>query len=263
MSRIKTGQEAPCIQAQQAASHQEHDAVLAKQKTARAELVRAEAMMQALQAKQRQVLAKIAQARAEVANAQVSLGYATIRARLDGVVLEKRVEVGALAAPGVSLLTLEDPRGYRLEAHVPESQVGGMALGMQVAVTVEALGRQEQAGTVGEMVPTADPTSRTFVVKIDLPQGAGLRSGMYGKTRFPKGERVALLLPQSALMERGQLQSVYVVEEREMARLRLVKTGKAYGDRVEILAGLKGGDMVVVVGLDRLFDGATVEVKAR
>jgi len=224
MSRIKTGQEAPCIQAQQAASHQEHDAVLAKQKTARAELVRAEAMMQALQAKQRQVLARIEQARAEVANAQVSLGYATLRAPLDGVVLERRVEVGTLAAPGVSLLTLEDPRGFRLEAHVPESQVGGMALGMQVA---------------------------------------GLRSGIYGKARFPTGERVALLVPQSALLERGQLQHVYVVEEREMARLRLVKTGKAYGDRVEILAGLKGGDMVVVVGLDRLFDGAPVEVNAR
>jgi RND family efflux transporter MFP subunit len=179
------------------------------------------------------------------------------------VVLERKVEMGTLAVPGVPLLVIEDSRAYRLEAHVPESQMGDITLGMNVTVSVEALGKPELVGTVAEIVPTADPASRTFVVKLELPPVAGLRSGMYGKVRFPKGERLALLLPRSALVEPGQLQSVYVVEEGKVARLRLVKTGKIYDDRVEILSGLKAGDMIIVDGMDRLVDGAAVEVKDR
>lgn len=74
------------------------------------------------------------------------------------------------------------------------------------------------------------------------------------------GERLALLLPRSALLERGQLQTVYVIEEK-VARLRLVKTGKIHGDQIEILSGLKPGEMVVLEGMEELFDGAPVEVK--
>lgn len=245
---------------QEAVSRQEFDAVLAKQKAADAELGRAEATIKALQAKKRQVLAKIAQAKAEAANAQLHLEYATIRAPLDGIVLEKRAEVGTLAAPGVPLLVLEDSRAYRLEAAVPEAQLRQITLGLPVTVSLEALGRAELAGAVAEITPAADPASRTVVVKIELPSVAGLRSGLYGKARFPKGERPALLLPRSALIERGQLQSVFVVEEGNVARLRLVTTGKRYGDRVEILSGLKAGDAVVVAGMERLVDGAAVEV---
>ncbi|HXH11835.1 MAG TPA: efflux RND transporter periplasmic adaptor subunit [Alphaproteobacteria bacterium] len=247
----------------EAVSPQEFDAVLAKQQAAQAELARAGAMIKALQAQKRQVLAKIAQAKAEMANAQISLEYTTIRAPIDAVVLERKVEAGMLAAPGVPLLVIEDPRVYRLEVYVPESLLGDITLGMQVTTGLEALGRTELVGTVAEIVPTADPASRTFVVKIDLPSVAALRSGMYGKARFPKGERLAVLLPRSALVERGQLQSVYVVEEGEVARLRLVNTGKIYDDRMEMLSGLQVGDKVIVEGVDRLVDGVTVEVKDR
>jgi len=248
---------------QEAVSPQEFDAVLAKQQAAQAELARAGAMIKALQAKKRQVLAKIAQARAEMASAQISLEYTTIRAPIEAVVLERKVEPGMLAAPGVPLLVIEDPRAYRLEVYVPESLLGDITLGMRVTLSLEALGRTELVGTVAEIVPTADPTSRTVVVKVDLPSVAALRSGMYGKARFPKGERLAVLLPRSALVERGQLQSVYVVEEGEVARLRLVNTGKIYDDRMEILSGLLVGDKVIVEGVDRLVDGVAVEVMDR
>jgi multidrug efflux pump subunit AcrA (membrane-fusion protein) len=246
---------------QKAVSRQEFDTVLAKQKAARAEVLRAEAMIKSFQAKKRQILAKITQAQAEVTNAEVYLSYATLRSPIDGVVLEKKAEIGTLATPGAPLLTIEDPQSYRLEANVPESQVGEITLGMHVRVVVDALGQKELAGTVGEIVPVADPASRTFVVKVDLPPATGLRSGMYGKACFPIGQRLALLLPQAAVMERGQLQSVFVVEEGKIARLRLVKTGKRHDNKVEILSGLKAGEMVVLEGGDRLFDGAVVEVK--
>jgi membrane fusion protein, multidrug efflux system len=248
---------------QRTVSRQEFDAVQAKQQSAKAELERTDAAIKSLQAKKRQALAKIAQAKAELANAQVYLSYATIRSPIDGIILEKKAEVGSLAAPGVPLLTIEDPRKYRLEVNVPESQISDVAVGGEVFVTIAALGQRDLVGNVGDIVPTADPASRTFLVKIDLPSVEGLRSGMYGKARCPTGERTALLIPRSAVLERGQLQSVYVVEDGKVARLRFVKTGKIYGDQVEILAGLKAAEMIVLEGTDRLVDGTAVEVHAR
>ncbi len=256
----KTLQRYQLMLAQQAVSRQEFDTVLVKHQAAQAEVLRAEAMIKSLQAKKRQVLAKITQAQAEVANAKIYQGYATIRSPINGIVVDKKAEVGTLAAPGSPLLTIEDAQHYRLEANVPESRVGEISLGMPVRVTLEALGPKILIGTIDEIVPLADPTTRTFVVKVELPFTPGLRSGMYGKACFPVGERLALLLPRSALLERGQLQTVYVIEEK-VARLRLVKTGKIHGDQIEILSGLKAGEMVVLEGMEELFDGAPVEVK--
>ncbi|MBI2202777.1 MAG: biotin/lipoyl-binding protein [Candidatus Rokubacteria bacterium] len=117
----------------------------------------------------------------------------------------------------------------------------------------------ERAAQVVEIVPASDPASRTFVVRIDLPTEAALRSGLYGRARFVVGERSSLAVPKTALIERGQLQSVVVVDESQRARLRLVKTGKTAGDSVEILSGLADGERVVVDGAAGLADGRLVE----
>jgi membrane fusion protein, multidrug efflux system len=95
-------------------------------------------------------------------------------------------------------------------------------------------------------------------VKLDLPAGPGLRSGLFGRARFPAGERQALLVPIAALVERGQLTAVYVVGADDVARLRLVTAGTRHADRVEILSGLAGGERIVVEGAPRVSDGARV-----
>lgn len=236
---------------------QEYDEVAAKHKATLAEVERAQEVKAALLAKKNQALARIEQAEAEMANAKVFVGYAKIHAPIDGIVVAKTVEVGNLAAPGVPLLTIEEER-YRLEVTVQESEIQGIRLGHQATIALDALGRV-LSGRVVEIVPAADPLSRTFMVKIDLPPTPGLRSGLYGKARFIVGQQKALVIPRKVVVERGQLEGVFVLDPEGIARLRLVKTGRAYGDRIEILSGLSPGERVVIEGVEKVSDGSRIE----
>jgi RND family efflux transporter MFP subunit len=200
---------------------------------------------------------RIDAAAAELRTAEIALGDTRIAAPATGVVVDRRVEPGDLAVPGQPLLVLDDPRVYRLEALVGESAVGRVGLGQRVPVVLDAIGRTLE-GRVAEIIPAADPASRTVTVKLDLPAAPGLRSGLFGRARFPAGERQALLVPIAALVERGQLTAVYVVDDERVARLRLVTSGARRADRVEILSGLEAGERVVVEGASRLTDGARV-----
>lgn len=186
-----------------------------------------------------------AQAEAGVAAAKTAVGYTTIRAPFDGVVTTKLVDPGAMAAPGVPLLVVEDPSRFRLEVQVDESQIGLVRLGASVPVLIDALGPQRISGKVVEIVPAADPSSRSFTVKIELPSKPAVRSGLFGRARFPRGERQAILVPQSAVVHRGQLDGVYVVGTNDLADLRYVTLGRLDGDEVEILSGLSGGERIV------------------
>lgn len=238
---------------------QEFEEVAARYKVARAEAARAEEVHASLLARRSGARARIEQADAELTAASIVLGYTRITAPGDAVVVAKHAEVGNLAAPGVVLLTLEEER-YRLEATVQESDLPRLGVGQPAAVAVDALGRTLR-GPIGEIVPAADPVSRTFVVKVDLPPTPGLRSGLYGKAEFVLGQRSGLTVSTGAVSERGQLQAVFVVGDDAVARLRLVKLGQVRGDRAEILSGLRAGERVVVDGVARLLDGTPVEVR--
>jgi multidrug efflux pump subunit AcrA (membrane-fusion protein) len=246
-------------------SLQEFDQVEARYQTSLAEANRAGELLQSVLARKEQVRARIKQAQAEVESARVSLGYARISSPLDGIVTSKQAEVGALAAPGLPLLTVEDNLRYRLEAVVEESRVRRIRVGEPVKVRIEAVGL-EWPGKVTEIVPETDPHTRSSIVKIDLPQKAGpsgniLRSGLYGKAFFPTGKENAIAIPQKAVIERGELEQVYVVDSENIAHLRLIKTGKAYGDRVEVLAGIREGERIVVEGVEKVKDRSRVEEK--
>jgi RND family efflux transporter MFP subunit len=207
------------------------------------------------------VLARIDQAKADVAGSQVYSSFTRITAPITGVVVSRQADVGYMAAPGTPLLTIESGTDYRLEAAVQESQINKIHLRDQVQVRIDALGQQELAGTVVEIVPAADPASRTYVVKISIGLPSGnqqvLRSGLYGRARFITGQMQAMTIPQNAVVESGQLTSVFVVDQSGIARMRLVKTGKTYGDRIEVLSGLKEGEQIVVDGVG-LRDGSRV-----
>jgi membrane fusion protein, multidrug efflux system len=247
-------------------SQQEFDEVQARYRAKTAEVERAKEMLMSVQAKKEQVLARIDQAKAEISQAQISVDYGRILSPLQGVVTQKQAEVGVLAAPGAPLLTLEDEVRYRLEATVEESKLGKIRLGDSVRVIIDALGDQEMRGRVGEVQPTADPASRSSVVKIDLPEsmikkapGRILRSGLYGKARFAVGKKEIITIPHKAIFQRGQLVQVFVVDSSQMARLRLIKTGKIYGERIEVLSGLGQGEKIIVEGVERVNDGNRVE----
>lgn len=243
-----------------AVAPQEYDQVLARHKAALADVERVIADGQAVQARRQQVLARIEGAKAEIASAQIMEGYAKITAPFSGVVTVKHADVGSMAAPGTPLLTIEDSRRYWLEAAVPESQTTGIRQGESLRVQVEAAGLSMKAG-VSEIVPFADPTTRTTLVRLDLPASPRLRSGLFGRIWVPVGRRHAIQVAQGAVVERGQLQGVYVVGQDNIARFRLVRTGETRQDVTEILSGLTGGEQVVLGGTERVTDGARIERK--
>ena len=201
------------------------------------------------------------QAEAGVSQASTSVGFTKVRAPFDGIVIAKLAEPGAMAAPGVPLLTVEDPSRFRLEAQVDESKMGAVKLGETVPVVIDALGDQPIEGKVTQIVPAADPSSRTFTVKIDLRPNPQLRSGLFGRARFPHGERESIAIPKSAVLNRGQLQGVYVVGGDQLASLRYVTLGAAWGDQVEVLSGLQSGDRIVAQPGDGELSGKQVEAQ--
>jgi len=204
------------------------------------------ARQQAALARRDMAKAGQAQAQAALSQARTSLDYTRIRAPFDGVVTAKKADSGALASPGIPLLTVEDVRRYRLEAAVNESDLRYVRIGQQVPVAIDALDNAGLQGKVVQIVPAADPASRTFLVKVELPIDARLRSGLFGRAQFSRGERQALLIPRSAVVERGQLQGIYVLDQNRVASLRYITLGKPSGTEVEVLAGLQDGELLVI-----------------
>ena len=185
------------------------------------------ARYQSAEARRDMARAGQAQATAALTQAQTSLGYTRIRAPFAGVVTEKKADAGALASPGMPIFTIEDTRNYRLEATVDESDIASCPRRAESAsVTIDALGNVQISGKVVQIVPAADPASRSFLVKVELPADARLRSGLFGRARFSRGERSALLIPRTSLVERGQLQGVYVLDANQIAGLRYVTLGQ-------------------------------------
>jgi RND family efflux transporter MFP subunit len=182
--------------------------------------------------------------------ARVTAPYAARIARID-------VETGTTVLPGTPLLVLDRAGGWQVRFDCPEALAGRLAPGTVLEVEVPALRRTFPA-TVSEVQPAADPATRSFQAKAALPDDPQLAAGLFARAALAATATDTLLLPSSAIVTRGQLTGVYVVEEGRL-RLRMVKTGRTVGDRVEILAGLTAGQQVVVSGTERAVNGARVE----
>jgi membrane fusion protein, multidrug efflux system len=211
-------------------------------------------------AESRRDMARAGEAEADAALTQsrTSLAHTQIRAPFAGVVTEKKAEAGTFASPGMPLFTLEDTRSYRLETMVDESSIRLVHLGEGVPVFLDSIGSAEIPGKVSQIVLAADPASRGFLVKIQLPANARLRSGLFGKAHFPSGSRSALLIPRTAIEERGQLRGVFVIDVKQIAQLRYVTLGRTLGEQVEVLSGLQQGEKLVASPGDRELGGKQI-----
>jgi RND family efflux transporter MFP subunit len=187
------------------------------------------------------------------------MGFVQILAPFDSVVTRKWVDVGDQAAPGKPLIDIEDPSKLQLEADVPEAIASRIKPDARMTIRV-GQSPGDLSGTIAEIAPTADPTSRTFRVKLDLPAGTGLISGQFARLIVPVGESTSMRVPTLAVVQRGQMEILFVVENQH-ARLHLVKTGRRVNDEMEILSGLDSGDSVVLDNPQQLVDGQPLEEK--
>ena len=239
------------LQAKRSATAQELD-------DATAALRSAEARVAGAYARVSQAASAVESARAAGDQASITGSFTTIAAPFDGMIAEKLVETGNMASPGMPLLRLEDTRGFRLEVRVDESRIGQIHNGDSVPVFL-GTGTSSITGTVTEVSRAVAADARTFLVKIALPDAdvRGLRSGEFGKARFAGTPRRALTIPSSAVVRRGQLTSVFVVEEG-VARVRLVNLSES-----EVLAGLTESEMVILSPPAGVSDGRRVSVGGR
>jgi RND family efflux transporter MFP subunit len=238
------------LAAKKSISNQEFDEASARLKAAQANYDMA-------RSRRTQLNSRMGQAEQEVRTAGIMRDYAKLAAPFSGVVMSRTVEPGNLAVPGAPLLSIEQDGLYRLEASVDESKLASVRAGQAVEAVIED---RKVNARVSEIVPSVDAASRTYTVKLDLPAMPRLRTGMFGRAIFPLGMEKVVAIPAAAVMERGQLQSVFVVEDGA-AHTRLVTTGRRAGDIVEILSGLNPGEKVVALLVPGLQDGVRVEAR--
>jgi RND family efflux transporter MFP subunit len=197
-----------------------------------------------------------------VTAARMYVSYSRVVAPFDGIVAERHVEAGDTVAPGMPLFVVEDTSKMKIEAQVPETAVRGLSVGQPVEIEVDAAAAGTLRTTLSEILPSADPRSRTRAVRalVDNPDGA-LRPGMSARMRLAGQEGRALALPEMALVRRGPLTGVFVLDGQGVARLRWITVGEARGGRVEVLTGLAEGEQIVTEPPADLEDGRRVEAR--
>ena len=177
--------------------------------------------------------------------ARTALSYSKLTAPIGGRIVERLADPGDTARPGEPLLRMYDPATLRLDASVRESVASKLAKGQSLFAEIDAL-KKRYPVVVDEIVPSADPGSRSFLVKVSLTDGTGLYPGMFGRLMIPIGQVDKVFIPLAAVTRVGQLDFV-VVKTQQGAVRRYVRLGQPSTDeRVEIISGLKAGDQIII-----------------
>jgi RND family efflux transporter MFP subunit len=195
----------------------------------------------------------VKRAKAGLGEVNVYRSYSQLVAPISGVVVQKNIDEGSTALAGQPLLVIENQSGLEIEANINESLKNKVKTGQKVILEADD---KTVESTIFKIVPKIDPTTRTFKAKIALK---GLTSGQYVKVKIPVGEKNAILIPKASVVEKGQLSGVYAVDNNNVISYRLIKAGKIYGDKFEVLSGLTSGEKIITSGMDKAVDGGVVK----
>lgn len=195
---------------------------------------------------------------------QSQFAYVNLRAPFNGVITNKFIEAGTMANPGVPLISVEGPGNFEVTASVPESEISKIKSGTEVQVIVKSSDKI-LPGTVTEVSSSASNTGGQFLVKVILDKtDASILSGMYATVQFPiekTTDITAVLVPEEALVKRGQLTGIYTVSQSNTAILRWLRVGRTFGDNVEILSGLSSDENYIISSESKLYNGAKLTIK--
>lgn len=200
-----------------------------------------------------QAQAGVQQARAGLGEVKVYQSYARVTAPVSGIVTKRNIDLGSTAIQGQPLLTIEAPGNMELVANIDESYLGKVKVGEEVSLEIAAKTLKRK---ITKVVSSIDPMTRTFKVKIDF---SGLTGGQFAKINIPVSKKNAIVVPKSAIVEKGELTGVYAVDANNIISYRLIRTGKTFGDNLEILSGLSDGDKIITVGVDKAIDGGKIK----
>jgi RND family efflux transporter MFP subunit len=191
--------------------------------------------------------AQLKAAQAERGQAGTAQSFTTITAPMTGIVAQRHTEQGEMAAPGRQLVTIYEPGALRVTADIPQYKLAEVRQTLRARVEFPENGRWVDAGSV-TVLPTADARTHTVRVRVSLPQDtAGAVPGLFARVHFVTGRARKLLVPGQAVLRRGEVSAVYVVDAQGGLRLRQVRLGEAVADgSVEVLAGLAAGERVAL-----------------
>lgn len=209
---------------------------------------------------------RVAEATAALDTATAQKRYSRIVSPVAGVVTQRNLQPGDLATPGLPILVVESQQSLVFQTFVAENRVSSLEVEQQVQVRLDTL-TTPLAGSVLRIVPSGDPVTRRYEVKLLLPARAGLFPGMFGRAEFVLGEEETIVVERSALVHAGGLTGVYVLQDepvgahagqRQIAAFRWLRTRREWDDRLEVTAGLAAGDRLIANPPEQLTDGAPV-----
>jgi membrane fusion protein, multidrug efflux system len=207
--------------------------------------------------------AKLEQATAQLSTAQNQSAYTTLSADADGVITAVSAELGQVVAAGQPVMRLARPDEKEVVINVPESRLTALRDARQILVALWTQPQRPYTGQVREISPTADPVTRTFTVKVSVPEaGAAVRLGMTANVLVDDpGERIAVKLPLGAVDQSAGTASVWIVDpqSRKVAP-HPVEIGAFREDGVTVRSGVSAGDVVVTAGVQKLVAGETVRL---
>lgn len=202
-----------------------------------------------------QAQAGVQQARAGLGEVKVFQSYARVTAPVSGIVTQRNIDLGSTAIQGQPILTIEAPGDAELIANIDESYLDKVKEGEDVSLEINGKTIKRK---ITKVVKHIDPTTRTFKVKIDITSLAG---GQFAKINIPVAKKDAITVPNSAIVEKGELTGVYTVDSENVISYILIRTGKTYDDKVEVLSGLSDGDKIITVGVEKAIDGGKINAK--
>ncbi len=228
---------------------------------ATAALAAAKARKMSAEVRQKQALAAMmqaGQAGAALTAAKTAVDYSIIRAPFSGIVTVRHVDPGDQVGPGAPVITVEDRSQWRIETDIAESEAARLRVGDQAQAQIDAVGKVPMGAEIVEIRPGGDPATRTVHIKAALRNNPLLKSGLAGKLIIGKGKQIAVVVPNSAIMDGEGLSRVWVVSKDNEAEMRMVTLGQVSGSKTIVLSGLSRGEKIAITNLDALTDGARV-----
>jgi membrane fusion protein (multidrug efflux system) len=205
-----------------------------------------------------QIVATRAANAARVDAARARLEDTVIRAPFGGRVGLRRVSVGSLISPGTVITTLDDTAIIKIAFAVPENNLTSLRTGLAVTVTSTVYPGRSFTGRVASLDSRIDATSRSMLVRAELPNGDGaIKPGMFLNVELRRDERMGVVVPEEAIVPEQNRQFVYVVTNGSASK-REVRTGLRRPGSVEITEGLRAGERIVVEGTVKLREGGPV-----
>ena len=200
----------------------------------------------------------LGEAKAALKTAISQRKYTQILCPVNGVVVNRQKRVGDLATPGIPILTIESAQALLFNTYVPESRMAHIKVNDIVSVYIDALAINFE-GTVSRIVPSGDPVSRRYQVKITAPLIDGLLPGMFGRSKFLMSHHKSPVVKKSNIYVRGGLTGVFLLDRENRARFRWLRIARQWPDKLEVSAGLSGGERIVAGHFPELREGDIIK----